>query len=67
MERKKWMKHYHMQCFSCACLLYRSTPTTLKCLYLNQSSYTFTQLTPGALYLISVGAFTDAGEGEREE
>ena len=36
-------------------------------LYPNQTSYTFTQLTPGTLYLMSVGAFTDAGEGEREE
>ena len=36
-------------------------------LYPNQTSYTFTQLTPGTLYLISVGAFTDAGEGEKEE
>ena len=36
-------------------------------LYPSQTSYTFTQLTPGILYLISVGAFTDAGEGEREK
>ena len=36
-------------------------------LYPNQTSYTFTQLTPGTLYLILVGAFTDVGEGEREE
>ena len=36
-------------------------------LYPNQTSYTFTQLTPGTLYLILVGTFTDAGEGEREE
>ena len=35
--------------------------------YPSQTSFTFTQLTPGTLYLISVGAFTDAGEGEREE
>ena len=33
----------------------------------SQTSFTFTQLTPGTLHLISVGAFTDAGEGEREE
>ena len=36
-------------------------------LHPNQTSFTLTQLTPGTLYLISVGAFTDAGEGEREE
>ena len=36
-------------------------------LYPSQTSFTFTQLTPGTLYLISVGALTDAGEGEREE
>ena len=35
--------------------------------YPSQTSFTFTQLTPGTLYLTSVGAFTDAGEGEREE
>ena len=36
-------------------------------LYPNQTSFTFTGLTPGTLYLMSVGAFTDAGEGESEE
>ena len=36
-------------------------------LYPKQTSFTFTGLTPGTLYLMSVGAFTDVGEGEREE
>ena len=36
-------------------------------LHPNQTSFTLTELTPGTLYLISVGAFTGAGEGDREE
>ena len=44
-----------------------SNSSEVATLYPNQTSFTFTQLTPGTLYLMSVGAFTDAGEGEREE
>ena len=44
-----------------------SNSSEVATLYPNQISFTFTQLTPGTLYLMSVGAFTDAGEGEREE
>ena len=55
----------HLLCLSA--LQVYSNNSEVATLYPSQTSYTFTQLTPGTLYLISVGAFTDAGEGEREE
>ena len=57
-----------MTCLRClSALQVYSNNSEVATLYPDQTSYTFTQLTPGTLYLISVGAFTDAGEGEREE
>ena len=44
-----------------------SNSSEVATLYPNQTSFTFKQLTPGTLYLMSVGGFTDAGEGEREK
>ena len=55
----------HLLCLSA--LQVYSNNSELATLYPDQTSYTFTRLTPGTLYLISVGAFTEAGEGEREE
>ena len=63
-----WVSQYHV-----VFLLYMpavqvySNNSEVATLYPNQTSFTFTGLTPGTLYLMSVGAFTDAGEGEREE
>ena len=49
------------------CVQVYSNNFEVAALHPNQTSFTLTELTPGTLYLISVGAFTDAGEGEREE
>ena len=49
------------------CVQVYSNNSEVATLYPNQTSFTLTQLTPGTLYLISVVALTDAGEGEREE
>ena len=49
------------------CVQVYSNNSEVATLYPNQTSFTLTQLTPGTLYLISVGAFTDAGGGERAE
>ncbi len=53
-------------CFT-VCMQVYSNDSEVASLHPNQTSFTLTQLTPGTLYIISVGAFTDAGEGEREE
>ena len=49
------------------CVQVYSNNSEVASLHPNQTRFTLTQLTAGTPYLISVGAFTDAGEGEREE
>ena len=49
------------------CVQVYSNNSEVANLHRNQTNFTLTQLTPGTLYLISVGALTDAGEGERAE
>ena len=68
IERKDWVTCLHVVFLLClsAKQVY-SNNSEVATLYPNQTSFTLTQLTPGTLYLISVGAFTDAGEGETEE
>ena len=68
LQRKVWVAPYHvvLLLYMSAVQVY-SNSSEVATLYPNQTSFTFTQLTPGTLYLMSVGAFTDAGEGEREE
>ena len=64
INRKNWVPCYYV-IYVYAVQVY-SNNSEVATLYPNQTSFTFTGLTPGTLYLMSVGAFTDAGEGERE-
>ena len=68
IERKDWVTCLHVVFLLClsAKQVY-SNNSEVATLYPNQTSFTLTELTPGTLYLISVGAFTGAGEGDREE
>ena len=68
IERKDWVTCLHVVFLLClsAKQVY-SNDSEVVTLHPNQTRFTLTQLTPGTPYLISVGAFTDAGEGEREE
>ena len=63
--------HVTLSCGAAMPILYAvqvySNNSEVATLYPTQTSFTFTGLTPSTLYLMSVGAFTDAGEGEREE
>ena len=58
---------WHVVCVVFYCVQVYSNNSEVANLHRNQTNFTLTQLTPGTLYLISVGAFTDAGGGERAE